>query len=183
MVRRRHFAKQEVPFCEIAGRAIKPLLLLFPSHLLQIEEIEEVTTTVLSEEEEEDSARSELSSSAASHVVTAVITPAVNRRPLVAGPMATDGAPMHSVDCILAESRPHLREPVSFPEYGRDLVDEELSASASDQESCAEDSPGLLRNNRRRFRSLPHQLALASRSMSWEDNWLFSEKRGMKNYR
>lgn len=110
------------------------------------------------------------SSTSASHVVTKVITPKVNLM-------------MHSMDCILAEIREEEyeeagREPVAFPELGRDLVVERASCSDTEEEAASM-SPRLRR--RRLGRSVPHQLSLSARTLSWEDNWLFCHKKGMSN--
>ena len=107
-------------------------------------------------------------------MVTATITPTVS---------VSKYPSMHSVDCILADlNHCDLNQPVSFPEYGKDLIEKRLSCSDTeedDEEEDDQDRLGSLKRSRRRFGSLPQQLSHASRSLSWEENWLFCQKKNM----
>ena len=111
------------------------------------------------------------------HVITtrATFTPKVN--------MARCPS-LHSLDCVFAElDESGSGEPVSFPEYGKDLIEKHFSSSSSgeEEETPKPEAEGdvIQRKSRRRsnYTSLPPQLSHASRSLSWEDNWLFSHKR------
>ena len=122
-----------------------------------------------------DCSEAESSDHARSHVVTATITPTVS---------VSKYPSMHSVDCILADLNHccDLQMPVSFPEYGKDLIEKRLTSSDDDEEDGEVNDPdddqvGSLERSRMRYGSLPQQLSHASRSLSWEDNWLFCHKK------
>ena len=140
------------------------MTLRFFLSIWQIEEEIEEVTTIYSDSEDGTTDQS--------HVVTATITPTVS---------VSKYPSMHSMDCILADLNhgdQQRHQPVSFPEYGRDLIEKGVVSSSSENEEELS-AVGSLKRARKQFGSLPRQLNHASRSLSWEDNWLFCQKRAM----